>query len=96
MGFNSHSTGILAQSDKDTRRDENKHFRYFVNYKFQSHEDCSSDEHLMNDGSFFSAPKDTEIHDLNPNLSVTQQHSRKGFKLLTSLKYRKQFFGRLH
>ena len=47
VGFNTHSTSILAQFDKDTRRDENKHFGYLVNYKFQSDEDCSSDEHLV-------------------------------------------------
>ncbi|KAK9225906.1 hypothetical protein WN943_010951 [Citrus x changshan-huyou] len=75
VGFNTHSIGIPAQSDKDTKRDENKHFGYLLNYKFQSNEDCSSDEHFMDDGSFLFAPEDTEIHDLNPDFSVTQQHS---------------------
>ena len=28
-------------------RDENKHFGYLLNYKFQSNEDCSSDEYLV-------------------------------------------------
>ena len=96
MGFNTHSTRIPTQSDKDTKRDENKHFGYLMNYKFQSDKDCSSDEHLIDNGSFLSTPKDIKIHDLNPDFSVTRQHSRKGFKLLIGRKYCKQFSSRLH
>lgn len=52
MGFNTHFTGIPSQSDKYTKRDENKHFEFLMNYKFKSNKDCSSDKHLMDDGSF--------------------------------------------
>ena len=67
-----------------------------MNYKFYNYENCSLDEYLEDNGSFLSAPQVTRRHDPSPDFGVIGQHSRKGFKLLTSCKYRKQFYGRPH
>lgn len=94
MGFKTHSIDIPTQSDEEINADENKHFMYLVNYKFHRYEDRSSNEYPKDDGSFLSAPEDTERHDSSPDFSVIGQHSRKSFKLLTGHKYHKQFSGR--
>lgn len=96
VGFKTRSIDIPSRSDKQINRDENKHFRYLVNYKFHSYEDRSSDEYLKDDGSFSSAPEDTRRHDPRPHFSVIEHHSRKDFKLLTDRKYHKQFSNKPH
>ena len=96
LSFKTHSTDIPTQSNEEISGDENKHFRYLMNYKFYNNENRSLDEYLEDDGSFLSAPQVTGRHDPNPDFSVIGQHSRKGFKLLTGRKYRKQCFCKPH
>ena len=50
MDFKTHSTDIPTQSDEEISGDENKHFRYLVNYKFNSYKDHSSNEYSADDG----------------------------------------------
>ena len=54
VGFKTHSTDIPTQSDEEISGDENKHFRYLVNYKFHSYEDRISDEYPEDDGFVYT------------------------------------------
>ncbi|XP_015389274.2 uncharacterized protein LOC107178506 [Citrus sinensis] len=67
----------------------------FRHYNSHTDNDDSSDEHLANNEHFLSAPENSERIDLSPNFSIVGQ-SKKGFKLLTSRKYRKTYYHRLH
>ena len=79
MGLKTHSTNISTQFDEEISWDENKHFRYLVNYKFHSYEDRSSDEYPADDGPFLSTPEDTGRHYPSPDFNVIRQHSRLTF-----------------
>lgn len=94
VGFNTHCTDIPYNVEISDAEDQ--HFGYHGNYQHsgnQSYDDRSSDELSRHDGSILSAPRDNRRPDPDPDFSVTQQHSRKDFKLLNGHKYRKQFFG---
>lgn len=54
VGFKTHSTDIPTQSDEEISGDENKHFRYLVNYKFPSYEDHILDEYAEDDGFVYT------------------------------------------
>ena len=96
VGFNTHCTDVPY--DVEISDAEDQHFGYYgthQHFENQSCDDHDSDEFLEQDGYFLSAPEDNRRPDPAPDYSVTQQHTRKGFRLLTGRKYRRQFLGRL-
>lgn len=71
MGCKSRSTDIPYQSDEEFSIERNIDCRHVMSYISQIDEDFSSDEHLINDGHFLSAPKDIGRPDPSPNFSDT-------------------------
>ena len=76
--------------------DESTNFRHVVSYNSHIDNDDSSDEHLMNDDHFLSAPKNSERTNSSLDFSVANQHSKKRIQLLAGRKYRKKYYNRLH
>lgn len=72
---------------------------HHIDIPFHSDEEFSSNKNLVADEYFAFEPEDSGGRDLDSNFSVADPiplaSSRKGFKLGSGRKYRKQFFGRL-
>lgn len=95
VGFNFHSTEILAQSGEEISDDLHTNFYHVVNYNFQNDDDFISND-PVNDGYLLSTPEDTTNANPIPDFRVASQQSSKDIKLIIDRKYHKKYRGRMH
>ena len=95
VSFNSNSTEILIQRGEKISNDPYTYLGYIVNYNFHNDEDFSFND-LVDDRYLLLALEDIGRLDPNLDFSVDGQQSRKGIKLITSRKYRKKYYSRMH